>query len=370
MNNTVQGTDALIPVFDGHNDVLMQLWNLHRQNPEEAFLKGPASGQMDLPRCREAGLAGGLFAAWVPSPRFDAAKTVPDLTIDSRFLVGGTQKHPDFSPTPTFEHASDVTLAMMAFLLRIEAQSQGAVKICRTAADIRDAMQKQVLAVVMHIEGAEGIDPDLYTLDVLYQMGLRTLGPVWGRPNIFGHGVPFKFDTSPDTGPGLTDLGVKLVEACNRKRIMVDLSHLNEKGFWQVAEISDAPLVASHSNAFSLCAQSRNLTDRQLEAIKETQGFVGLNFATPFLRADGTRDADTGTDDYLRHLDYLLEKLGEDHVGFGSDFDGASMAPFMKDVSGLPVLINAMREAGYGEALISKIAHKNWINVLERTWGE
>jgi len=171
MNNTVQGTDALIPVFDGHNDVLMQLWNLHRQNPEEAFLKGPASGQMDLPRCREAGLAGGLFAAWVPSPRFDAAKTVPDLTIDSRFLVGGTQKHPDFSPTPTFEHARDVTLAMMAFLLRIEAQSQGAVKICRTAADIRDAMQKQVLAVVMHIEGAEGIDPDLYTLDVLYQGG-------------------------------------------------------------------------------------------------------------------------------------------------------------------------------------------------------
>lgn len=369
MNNTEHGTDPLVPVFDGHNDVLMQLWNLHRQNPEQTFLTGPASGQMDLPRCREAGLAGGLFAAWVPSPRFDAAKSVPDLTIDPQFLLNGTQKQADFSPTPSFDYARDVTIGMMAFLLRIEAQSQGAVKICRSAADIRAAMQQQALAVVMHIEGAEGIDPELYTLDVLYQMGLRTLGPVWSRPNIFGHGVPFKFNTSPDTGPGLTDLGKKLVQACNQKRILVDLSHINEKGFWDVAELSNAPLVASHSNAFSRCAQSRNLTDRQLAAIRETNGFVGLNFATPFLREDGTSNAETGTDDYLRHLDYLVEQLGEDHVGFGSDFDGAPMAPFMQDVRGLPTLINAMRKAGYGEQLIAKIAHENWINVLERTWG-
>lgn len=370
MNNLAHGTEALMPVFDGHNDVLMQLWQQHRQDPAQAFLNGPASGQLDLPRCREAGFVGGLFAAWVPSPQLDPASRVPDLTIDSRFLLEGTQKHADFSPTPALEFARDVTIGMMAFLLRIEAQSQGAVKICRSAQQIREAMQNHALAIVIHIEGAEAIDPDLYLLDVLFQMGLRTLGPVWSRPNIFGHGVPFKFNTSPDTGPGLTDLGVKLVEACNRKHIMVDLSHLNEKGFWQVADISNAPLVASHSNAFSLCAQSRNLTDAQLGAIKQSGGFVGLNFATPFLREDGTRDANTGTGDYLRHLDYLLEKLGEDHVGFGSDYDGASMAPFMKDVSGLPVLINAMREAGYGEALVAKIAHKNWISVLERTWGE
>lgn len=370
MNNTERETETLIPIFDGHNDVLLQLWEQHRQNPEQAFLQGPASGQMDLPRCQQAGFAGGLFAAWVPSPRFDSASSVPDPQIDARFLLEGTQKHPDFSPTPSFESARDTTIAMMAFLLRIEQQSQGAVKICRSAADIRGALSSKALAVVMHIEGAEGIDPDLYTLDVLYEMGLRTLGPVWSRPNIFGHGVPFKFNTSPDTGPGLTDLGVKLVQACNRKRILIDLSHLNEQGFWDVAKLSDAPLVASHSNAFALCAQSRNLTDKQLAAIKETQGFVGVNFATPFLREDGKNSPDTGTEDYLRHLDYLVETLGEDHVGFGSDFDGAPMAPFMRDVSGLPVLIEAMRKSGYGEPLIAKIAHQNWINVLERTWGE
>src|SRR5471030_1853944 len=370
MNNVAHGTEALMPVFDGHNDVLLQLWNAHREDPARTFLNGPASGQMDLPRCREAGFAGGLFAAWVPSPRFDSASSVPDLTIDPRFLLEGTQKHADFSPTPSFEFARDVTIGMMAFLLRIEAQSQGAVNICRSAKEIRAAMQNQALAIVMHIEGAEGIDPDLYTLDVLYQMGLRTLGPVWSRPNIFGHGVPFKFDTSPNTGEGLTELGKKLIQACNQKRILVDLSHINEKGFWDVAELSTAPLVASHSNAFARCAQSRNLTDRQLAAIAETDGFVGLNFATPFLREDGKNSAETGTEDYLHHLDYLLEKLGEDRVGFGSDFDGAPMAPFMQDVRGLPTLINAMRKAGYGERLIAKIAHENWVNVLERTWGE
>lgn len=124
MNNVAHGTEELMPVFDGHNDVLLQLWKEHRQNPERAFLQGPASGQLDLPRCREAGFAGGLFAAWVPTPDIDLANSVPDRSVDTRFLVEGTQKHPDFSPTPSFDFARDVTFGMMAFLLRIEEQSQ------------------------------------------------------------------------------------------------------------------------------------------------------------------------------------------------------------------------------------------------------
>ena len=91
------------------------------------------------------------------------------------------------------------------------------------------------LAAVMHIEGAEGIDADFQALDVLYAAGLRSIGPVWSRPNIFGHGVPFRFPSSPDTGPGLTDLGKELVRCCNARRIIIDLSHMNEQGFWDVA---------------------------------------------------------------------------------------------------------------------------------------
>lgn len=378
MNNKVSEIESLVPVFDGHNDVLSQLWLNHHQQPEHAFLQGPACGHLDLPRCREAGFAGGLFAAYVSSPKLpsvatdsgDTANIVPGCGIDTRFLLEGTKKHPDFSPTPDLNSARDVTIGMMAFLLRIEKSSAGAVKICRSAHEIRQAMQNQALAVVMHIEGAEAIDPDLYLLDVLYAMGLRSIGPVWSRPNIFGHGVPFKFPSTPDLGPGLTDLGIRLVKACNEKRIMVDLSHLDEKGFWQVAKHSDAPLVASHSNAHALSAQSRNLTDKQLAAIKESGGFVGVNFGMSFLREDGQKSPDATVHEMVRHMDYLLEKLGEDHVGFGSDFDGVTLTPDMVDVRGLHKLVVALREAGYNQALLEKVCHKNWIKVLERTWGQ
>ncbi|WP_045047945.1 dipeptidase [Rouxiella chamberiensis] len=374
MNSKVSEYENLVPVFDGHNDVLMQLWLNHHQNPEQAFLEGPACGQMDMPRCREAGFAGGLFAAYVPSPSLsdspEEASIVPQSGVDTRFLVEGIKKHPDFYPTPDINSARDVTIGMMAFLLRIEKASAGAVKICRTAQEIRECIKNESLAVVMHIEGAEAIDPDLYLLDVLYQMGLRSLGPVWSRPNIFGHGVPFKYPSTPDLGPGLTGLGIKLVKACNQKRIMVDLSHLDEKGFWQVAKHSDAPLVASHSNAHALSAQSRNLTDKQLAAIKESNGFVGVNFGMSFLREDGQKSPDGTVMEMVRHVDYLVEKLGEDHVGFGSDFDGVTLTPDMVDVRGLRKLEAALRSAGYNQHVLEKICHKNWIAVLERTWGE
>lgn len=214
---------------------------------------------------------------------------------------------------------------MSSTLLRIEAASAGQAQICHSGADIRHCMATGTLAMVLHIEGAEALDPDLELLDILYAAGLRTLGPLWSRPNIFGDGVPFRFPSSPDIGSELTETGLHLVKACNAKRIMVDLSHMDEKGFWQTARISDAPLVASHSNAHALCAQSRNLTDKQLDAIRESNGFVGVNFGTAFLRADGKKDPNATVEEIVHHVDYLLNKLGEDGVGFGSDFDGTTV---------------------------------------------
>src|SRR5206468_1669749 len=128
------------------------------------------------------------------------------------------------------------------------------------------------------MEGAEPIAPDLSNLERWYDRGLRSIGLVWSRANAFAEGVPFRFPSSPDTGPGLTDAGRELVRACNRLGILVDLSHLNEAGFWDVAGISDKPLVATHSNAHAICPASRNLTDKQLAAIKESDGMVGLNY--------------------------------------------------------------------------------------------
>jgi membrane dipeptidase len=230
-------------------------------------------------------------------------------------------------------------------------------------------MRHKALACVMHIEGAEAIDPDFRMLDVLHAAGLRSLGIVWSRPNIFGYGVPFTFPGSPDTGPGLTDLGKDLVRACNRLRIMIDLSHLNEKGFWDVAATTSAPLVATHSNVHAICPTPRNLTDRQLDAIRESGGVVGLNYAAAFLRPDGAMNADTDLEVMLRHLDAMIERLGEDGVALGSDFDGAVIPKAIGDAAGLPNLVAAMRRHGYGAPLVRKITSANWLGLLDRTWG-
>uniref|UniRef100_UPI002603D913 dipeptidase n=1 Tax=uncultured Jannaschia sp. TaxID=293347 RepID=UPI002603D913 len=263
--------------------------------------------------------------------------------------------------------ALPIVLGQMAILFALE--REGHLRVCRSVADIRAATADGIMAAILHIEGAEAIDADLHALDVFHAAGLRSLGPVWSRPTIFGHGVPFRFPSTPDTGPGLTDHGLRLVRRCDELGIMLDLSHLNEAGFWDVARHSTKPLVATHSNAHALCTHSRNLTDRQLDAIRDSDGMVGLNFAVSFLREDGRKIADTPVETMLRHLDHLIARLGEDRVGLGSDYDGAVVPDALRDVSTLPLLRRAMRDHHYGEALIEKICHGNWLRLLERNWG-
>ncbi len=344
------------PIFDGHNDVLFRLWQKRGRDPVRAFLDGDGEGHLDLPRMKAAGFAGGFFAIFAPSPS-DGEPEDEDAI-----------NHPLAASVPA-DQALPVTLGMAALLLRIEAASEGGLKICHSASDVRGCMISGSMAAIMHVEGCEFLDPDFYALDVLYAAGLRSLGPVWSRSNIFGHGVPFRFPSSPDTGDGLTPLGQRLVRACREKRILVDMSHLNEKGFWDAAALGGGPLVATHSNAHALSASSRNLTDAQLKAVGETGGMAGLNFANGFLRADGAWKSENGLDTLLRHLDHMMKHAGEDHVGLGSDFDGARIPAMIGDVRGLTNLVAAMRAHGYGEKLIAKLTHENWIACLERVLG-
>lgn len=345
--------------FDGHNDVLLRLWR-KGAGGAEAFLDGGAGGQLDLPRAVQGGMVGGLYAIFVPSERSRAALEPMDAV-------------PYDVPVPPpaeLTHAQRATFAMMSLLLRIAELSAGRVRLARSVADIRAAKAAGAHAPVLHIEGCEAIDERLEMLDVLHAAGLRSLGPVWSRPNIFGAGVPFRFPSSPDTGDGLTPAGKALIARCNDLRIMVDLSHLNERGFWDVARLSRAPLVATHSNAHALCASSRNLTDKQLAAIRDSGGLVGVNYAVSFLRPDGRRDRTTPLDAVVDHIAYLIERLGEDGVALGSDFDGAMIPDGIGSAAGLPNLVAAMRSRQFGDAVIEKVCFENWMSVLGRTWGE
>ena len=349
-----------IPVFDGHNDVLLRLYKSASSDPVSDFLGGEEAGHVDLKKARAGSFVGGLFALYSPS-------TADPLAL-SRQMTGGNYALPLPAPL-NVEEARNSIVAELAILLKIERASRGSVALCKTVAEISSAIEREALAVVVHLEGAEAIDGDLKFLEVLYAAGLRSIGPVWSRNNIFGHGVPFHFPSSPDLGDGLTVAGERLVSACNEMKIIVDLSHITEKGFWDVARLTKAPLVATHSNAHALCPSPRNLTDRQLAAIRDTQGMVGLNFATCFLRPDGSMRPDTDIDLMVRQIDYLLEKLGEDHVGLGSDFDGAVVPEKIGSAAGLQLLFAALREKGYSEPVLRKLGSTNWLDVLERTIG-
>jgi membrane dipeptidase len=349
-----------VPIFDGHNDVLLRLYRRGGADAPQAFLEGESKGQLDLPKAQQGRFAGGLFAIFVPShaanaPDRDNPAPPPDASAS-------------WPPALELAPAQRAVFGMVALLRRIERESRGRVRVCRAVDDIRQSLNDGVLAPVLHIEGAEAIDPNFELLEVLHAAGLRSLGPVWSRSNAFGHGVPFRCPSSPDTGPGLTDLGKELVRACNRLGILIDLSHLNERGFWDVAAISGAPLVATHSNAHALSPHSRNLTDKQLAAIRESGGMVGINFAVSFLRPDGSRDADATLELVVEHLEYILERVGEDGIGFGSDFDGARIPAGIGTAAGLQNLVEVMRARGFGEPLIEKVCFKNWLRVLGQTW--
>jgi membrane dipeptidase len=350
-----------IPILDGHNDTLLNLLLQGRGRGRNFFEKSNV-GHVDLPRALEGGFGGGFFACFAPpNPKAgwteEAALTV---TTDGYEGSGSPPLDPDY--------ASGFADAMTKLLFRLEEESEGNLRVVRTAAEIEGCIDDGALAAILHFEGAENLGPEPGALEELYELGLRSLGLVWSRPNAYAHGVPFRFPASSDTGPGLTEAGRDLVRECNRRGVLIDLSHLNEKGFWDVAGLSDAPLVATHSNAHALCPSSRNLTDRQLAAIRDSDGMVGVNFAVAFLREDGKDDADTPLEAVVRHVDYLVERLGIDRVGFGSDFDGAKVPKAIGDVSGLPNLLSALGEHGYGEAELRKLAHGNWLRILRLTW--
>jgi membrane dipeptidase len=347
-------------IFDGHNDTLLELYT---PNSDRTFFEESDQGQLDLPRARKGGMHGGLFAIFVPNDIAHWRQEDEPLVM--------TETNYEFPlPEPLeLEYAQNVTNAILDSLDNIESQSNGQVKIVRTYDQLISSLADGTFAAVIHFEGADVIDTDLKALHSYYKRGLRSLGIVWSRPNDFGHGVPFKFPFSPDTGPGLTDAGKELVHECNRLGIMIDLAHINEKGFWDVANITSKPLVVSHSAAHTLSASARNLTDDQIDAIGESGGLIGITFFVGDLRSDGHNEPKTPVSEIARHTDYIAQRIGIDHVAFGSDFDGATIPEELRDVTGMPKVIASLREMGYDDTALRKVCHENWLRVLKDSWS-
>ena len=322
------------PVFDGHNDALTR-------EDHGRLVDGREGGHLDLPRMRAGGMRGGIFAVFTPSPE-------------------------DRQPV---EHAVAAAYATEAAGRLLALERGGHIRLARAISDVDAARDDYGPPVaVLHLEGAEAIDPGLEALELWYGAGLRSLGPVWSRPNAFGHGVAFRFPSSPDTGPGLTDAGRALATRCAQLGIVVDVSHLNEAGFWDLARLDLAPIVATHSGAHALSQASRNLTDAQLDAIGRSGGLVGIVFGCPFLRADGADDDDTPVELIAAHARYVADRIGSDHVALGSDYDGVTIPASLGDVTGTPRVLSALTAVGFTDAEVSAIAWDNWRRVLAAWW--
>jgi membrane dipeptidase len=339
-------------VIDGHNDVLS---HLHEHDADDEALLRDGSASVTVPAARAGGFAAGLFAVLPPVGAFDVRR------------APGGYEVPPFPPV-AWEESARTVAALASRLFRLLRAGDGEIRLVRDVADLDACLAGEALGVIFHMEGAEPIDAELEALEVWYAAGLRSIGPVWSRPNAFGHGVPFRFPASPDTGPGLTAAGTKLVRRCAELGIAIDLSHLNAAGFWDVARTFDGPLIASHSGVHALCPSTRNLTDDQLDAIAASGGLVGINFDVGSLRDDGGDDTDTPVARIAEHARYVADRCGVDHVALGSDFDGAKVPDEVPDASALPRVLAALEAAGFEGGELDQIASGNWRRVLAASW--
>lgn len=340
-----------VPVVDGHNDLLLAL---EFGAGERSFSERSEAGHLDLPRAREGGLAAGFFAAFVPDRAGDAD------AIDTDF---------DDLPDPLDRDVAVATTGrMLSRLHRLAADSDGAFRVVGDVDDLDACLAGEAVGAIPHLEGAAAVAPDRSNLDLLYAAGVRSIGLVWSRPNAFGEGVPFRHPASPDTGPGLTDAGRDLVAACNDRGVLVDCAHLNERGFWDVAAVTEAPLVVTHAGVHDICPTARNLTDEQIDAVADADGVVGVTFAVAHLRPDGETDADTPVSVLADHVEYVADRVGVEHVALGSDFDGATVPGGVGDVAGLPSVLTELRTRGFTDDDLAAVAHGNWRRVLAATW--
>ena len=307
-------------ILDAHEDIAFHLNYYDRD-----FVSPAVPCMITLPWLREAGIG---------------------LVFNTVFV------HPKHKPEKTLESA----LGQFDTYDRIYREHSDKVFRIKTRNDLGRIGKDGRIGFLTLMEGADPIEgPD--KLGEFYERGVRLIGLTWNDKNRFASGN--------ETEEGLTDEGRELIERMNELRITLDLSHINEKGFWEAVGLTTLIPIASHSNARSLTDHPRNLKDDQLLAISERGGVIGIVLYNQFLR---TGDKTPTVEDVFKHTDYIVNLCGEDHVGIGSDMDGARIEDFPEDlrkIADLPKIAGYFLEKGYSEERVRKIMGGNFLRVIE-----
>ena len=228
--------------------------------------------------------------------------------------------------------------------------------VCTSAEDIKKAVADSKLAALISVESGEALQGELASLRMLYRLGVRSLCLTWNYRNELADGA---WESSAS---GLSAFGRSVVEEMNRLGMLVDVSHISERGFWDVLERTKASVIASHSNAKALCSHPRNLTDAQLKALKANGGVAGVNLFPQFLNASG----DASIDDIISHIEHIVSLTGEDHIGLGCDFDGIIITPSdVKGVQDVEKIFDRLLALNYTNEFMEKFAGGNFMRVAE-----
>lgn len=306
-------------IFDAHVDTLYRLLN------SKATLTTP-TGHVNLEKIEQSGLRAQFFAAFV----------------DPKYYQG---------------MALHNTLEMIDLFWQMLEQNPEKLVFAGSGRDILAAQANSKLACLLAIEGGEALEGKLAHLRILYRLGVRLITLTWNHRNDLASG-----QWEGDSGGGLSRFGREAIAEMNNLGILIDVSHLNELGFWEVLQQSQKPILASHSNAKALCDHPRNLSDEQIRALAESGGVIGVNFYSNFLRS-----AEQATiHDVVDQLEYFAKVGGEDCVALGSDFDGMDLPPIgLEDCSKLPDLIPLLVQRGFGDDAIEKFMGGNLLRICQ-----
>lgn len=312
-------------VIDTHCDTLGRVLEGQRRLGERSDL-----GQFDLVRAREGGLTAQVMATFVSEQR----------------QGDGIRQSIDFIDTLYEELEAFPKLARLA----------------TSGKDVREAKSHGEVALILGMEGAEGLGGSIRALRMFHRLGLRVLGLTWNRRNEAADGA----GEMPHAG-GLSNFGRQLVQECNRLGILLDVSHLSPRGVTDVLELTGAPIVATHSNAAAVYPHVRNLSDEQMEGIAATGGVVGVVPVPPFL---GEYDERAPLEPLFQHLEHMISVVGEDHVGLGLDFDGVGdmRTEGIEDVTQLSNLTKGMLERGHSEERVRKVLGGNFLRIFDQVF--
>ena len=306
----------LYRVFDGHCDTPVELWLQEKQL---------RSSDLAVSLDKAAGLGGyaqffAFCTAWIKT----------------------RMPH-----TEHFSRALDYFLAQLR-------KNEDRITLCRTAPEAEAAMQAGKCAAFLAIEGAEAVREDEGLLELAYEAGVRMVSLVWNLPN--------GLSGSCQTGEGLTEKGKRFFRRAQKLGMLVDVSHLAEKGVWDMAELAEKPIVASHSHSFAVCPHPRDLTDAQFQAICDLGGTAGLNLYAPFLNASGH----ASMDDVRRHLEHFLERDGDGHLALGGDLDGCDVLPDgMHGLRDYALLETNFEDWGVGEQIVRNLFYQSLEKVVK-----